>query len=100
MLYVNKYRIFIAFLSYFLGPFFNGDEGPNLEIFKELKEFLGAHNYEAQFWNDPKYILQLLEAPAGHTQHNRMSENSLAQRPRCCRENAALASDPRQNLGR
>ena len=57
MLYVNKNRIFIAFLSYFSGPFFNGEEGPNLGIFKELKVFLGAHNYEAQFWNDPKYIL-------------------------------------------
>ena len=52
MLYVIKNRIFIAFLSYFSGPFFNGEEGPNFEIFKELKEFLGAHNHEAQFWNN------------------------------------------------
>ena len=56
MLYVNKNRIFIAFLSYFSGPFFNGEEGPNLGIFKELKEFLGAHNNEAQFCNDSKHI--------------------------------------------
>ena len=67
MLYVNKNGIFIAFLSYFSGPYFNGEEGPNLGIFKELKEFLGAHNHEAQFWNDIKYILYLLEAPTGHT---------------------------------
>ena len=67
MLYVNKNEIFITFLSYFSGPLFNGEEGPNLRIFEELKEFLGAHNHEAQFWNDPEYILQLLEAPAGHT---------------------------------
>jgi len=49
MLYVNKNRIFISFLSYFSGPFFNGEEGPNLRIFKELKMFLGAHTKEAQF---------------------------------------------------
>ena len=50
MLYVNKNRIFVAFLSYFSSPFFNGEEGPNLGIFKELKEFfLGAHKHEAQF---------------------------------------------------
>ena len=100
MFYVNKNRIFIAFLSYFSGPFFNEEEGLNLEIFKELKVFLGAHNHEAQFWNDLKHIPQLLEAPAGHTQHNRMSEKSLAQRLRCDRENAALAADPWHFLGR
>ena len=49
MLYDNKNRIFIAFLSYFSGPLFNGEEGPNLGIFEELKVFLGAHNHEAQF---------------------------------------------------
>ena len=49
--------IFISFPSYFLGPFFNGEEGLNHEIFKELKVFLGAHNNEAQVWNDPKHIL-------------------------------------------
>ena len=70
MLYANKNEIFIAFLSYFSGPLVNGEEGPNLEIFKELKVFLGAHNKEAQFWNDPRYIPQLLEAPAGHMQRN------------------------------
>ena len=91
MLYVNKNGMFITFLSYFSGPLFNREEGPNLGDFEELKVFLGAHNHEAQFWNDPKYILQLLEAPAGHTQHNRMSENSLTQRPRCCHGNATLA---------
>jgi len=100
MLYINKNRIFFAFLSYFSGPFFNGEEGPNLGIFEELKVFLGAHNHKTQFWNDSKYILQLIEALAGHTQHNRMSEKSLAQRLRCCRENAALAADPRHFLDR
>ena len=49
MLYVNKNEIFIAFLSYFSGLLFNGEEDPNLEIFEELKVFLGAHNHEAQF---------------------------------------------------
>jgi len=39
MLYVNKNGVFIDFLSYFSGPLFNGEEGPNLEIFKELKKF-------------------------------------------------------------
>jgi len=66
MLYVNKNRIFIAFLPYFSSPFFNGEEGANLGIFKELKEFLGAHNKETEFWNKPRHIPQLLEAPAGH----------------------------------
>ena len=67
MLYDNKNGNFIAFLSYFLGPLFSGEEGPNLEIFEKLKVFLGAHNHEAQFWNDPRNIPQLLEAPAWHT---------------------------------
>ena len=49
MLYVNKNGIFIVFLSYFSGPLFNGEEGPNLGIFEKLKVFLGAHNHEAQF---------------------------------------------------
>jgi len=80
--------------------FFNGEEGPNLEIFKELKVFLGAHIKEVQFWNEPRHIFQLLEAPAGHLQHNRMLEQSLAQRPRCCRWKAALSADPRHILGR
>jgi len=56
MLYINKNRIFNAFLSYFLGPFFNGEEGPNFGFFKELKVFLGAHIKEAQFWNEPRHI--------------------------------------------
>ena len=59
MLYVNKNGIFIAFLSYFSGPLFNGEEGPNLEIFEELKKFLGAHNKEAQIWNDSRHIPNL-----------------------------------------
>ena len=67
ILYDNKNGIFIAFLSYFSGPLFNGEEGPNLGIFEELKVFLGAHNHEGQLWNDPRHILQLLEASAGHT---------------------------------
>ena len=67
MLYVNKNEIFISFHSYFSGPLFNGEKGPKLRIFEELKAFLGAHNHEAQFWNDPEYNLQLLEASVGHT---------------------------------
>ena len=39
MLYVNKNGIFITFLSYFSAPLFNGEEGPNLGIFEELKVF-------------------------------------------------------------
>ena len=40
---------FLLLFSYFSGPLFNGEEGPKLEIFEELKAFLGAHNHEAQF---------------------------------------------------
>ena len=74
MLCVNINGIFIAFLTYFLGPLFNGEEDPNLGIFEELKGFLGAHNHEAQFWNDPRHIPQLLEALAGYTQRNSLLE--------------------------
>jgi len=49
---------------------------------------------EAQFCNEPRDIPKLLEAPAGHLHHNRMSERSLARRPRCCSGNAALAAFP------
>jgi len=37
MLYDNKNGIFIAFLSYFSGPIFYGEEGPILVIFKGIK---------------------------------------------------------------
>ena len=57
---------FLLLFNLIIQILFNGEEGPKLGIFEELKVFLGAHNHEAQFWNDPKYILQLLEAPAGH----------------------------------
>jgi len=49
---------------------------------------------------DPKHILHFLEDPAGRTSHNRMAENSLAQRPRFCHRNAALAGDLWQSFGR
>ena len=64
----------------FSGPFFNGKEGPNLEFFKELKEFLGAQIKEAQFCNESGDIPMVLEAPAGHLHNNRMSERSLARK--------------------
>ena len=37
ILYDNKNQIFIAFLSYFSGPIFYGEEGPILVIFKGIK---------------------------------------------------------------
>ena len=57
MFYLNKYWIFIAFFSLFSGPMFNGEEGPTIMIFKELKSNLEAHKKKAQIWTDPKRIL-------------------------------------------
>ena len=84
--------LFNGYLSYFLGPLFNGEEGPNPRLFKDLKEFKRAQIKEAQTCNEPENISMVLEAPAGHLGSNRMSERSLAQRP-----NAAFS---RQIYGR
>ena len=36
---------------------FNGEGGPTIMIFEELKSNLEAHKKKAQVWTDPKRIL-------------------------------------------
>ena len=100
MHFTNKKRIFNGYLSYFSGPFFNGEEGPNLGFIKDLKEFLRAQIKEAQFCNELGDIPMVLEALVGHLHNNRMSKRSLAQWLRFCRENAARVVFSRQIYGR
>ena len=99
MFYANKYGIFIVFSLFFQVQYLMEKKAQQLWFLKELKSNLETHKKKAQIWTDPKHILHLLEDPAGYTRHNKMVENSLAQRPRFCRENAALTADPRQSYG-
>ena len=100
MLYVNKYGTFIAFFSLFQVQYLMDKKAQQLWFLKELKSNLEAHKKKAQIWIGPKHIFYFLEDPPRHMRYNRIVENSLAQRPRFCHENAALAADPRQSFGR
>ena len=91
---------FLLLFSYFSGPILNGEEGSIFVIFKEIKKEFRSPQTEAQIWTEPKYILHFLKDPAGHTRHNRTTENSLVQQPRFFRGNAALAADLWQSFGR
>ena len=63
MHFINKNKLFNSYLSYFSGPLFNGEEGPNPRLFKNIKEFKRAQIKEAQTCNEPGNILRVLEAP-------------------------------------
>ena len=65
MLYLNKYLIFTAFFSLFLGPMFNGEGGPTIVIFEELKKHLEAHKRKAQVLTDLKRILSFYKIQLG-----------------------------------
>jgi len=49
MHFINKNMFFNGYLSYFLGPLFNGEEGPNPRVFKDLKEFKISQIKEADW---------------------------------------------------
>ena len=49
---INKNEVFNGYFSEILGPLFNGEEGPNPRLFKDLKELKRAHIKEAQTCNE------------------------------------------------
>jgi len=70
MLYLNKYLIFTAFFSLFSGPMFNGERGPTIVIFEELKKHLRSPQEKSPSLKRFKTYSQFLQDPTGDTRCN------------------------------
>ena len=77
MLYVNKNKVFIAFLSHFSGPPLMEMKAHNQGIFKELMGLIKEPKEKAQKRSpgleSSTNIPNFLEDPARHTDRNRMA---------------------------
>ena len=73
MLYVNKNKVFIAFLSLFSGPPLMEMKAHNQGIFKKLMGLIKEPKRRSPGLESSTNIPNFLEDPAWHTERNRMT---------------------------